>query len=415
MNLIRIQIFGVVSRRSSFVIFLVGIKSQKAETHACFFSLVIYCVLRKREAKRDALGTSLEKVKVVDSGSERKISTASTQSNSPRQPDLKEAKQSVVNVQGKPVGVRKVASEPIGKSSHQTGVGAKRRRAESQKEFEERKAALKKHILREAEKKKALKEYVLATLPIWKGKSKWNKPPKENTTKAGVAADKKNVILAKPSKMHPRLKESSHLSEAGKQGTDSCRNLLPSSQPAKEISNHPAVFVPASVNDVSSCSAKDVRCSSEAVVALEVESPSLESLVPVLSLYCDNKAVVAGSPACHGKDDHSSTSCSEVFKNSINSEEWNRIATKFWEKLNSPNTIDRLISLVFNAVAPTNTGSLHYNYKGGFSTVLLAICDADYKCVYADVGNYGKESDGGILIVRRVGLRQDAAIGNNEI
>uniref|UniRef100_A0A915CX83 Uncharacterized protein n=1 Tax=Ditylenchus dipsaci TaxID=166011 RepID=A0A915CX83_9BILA len=245
MNLIRIQIFGVVSRRSSFVIFLVGIKSQKAETHACFFSLVIYCVLRKREAKRDALGTSLEKVKVVDSGSERKISTASTQSNSPRQPDLKEAKQSVVNVQGKPVGVRKVASEPIGKSSHQTGVGAKRRRAESQKEFEERKAALKKHILREAEKKKALKEYVFSLFNAsnlrdctwvsecrWKGKSKWNKPPKENTTKAGVAADKKNVILAKPSKMHPRLKESSHLSEAGKQGTDSCRNLLPSSQVA---------------------------------------------------------------------------------------------------------------------------------------------------------------------------------------
>uniref|UniRef100_A0A915E8P2 Uncharacterized protein n=1 Tax=Ditylenchus dipsaci TaxID=166011 RepID=A0A915E8P2_9BILA len=55
-------------------------------------------------------------------------------------------------------------------------------------------------------------------------------------------------------------------------------------------------FIPALVNDVSSCSAKDVRCSSEAVVAKEVESPSLESLVSVLSLYCDNKAVVAGFP-----------------------------------------------------------------------------------------------------------------------
>uniref|UniRef100_A0A915CWU0 DDE Tnp4 domain-containing protein n=1 Tax=Ditylenchus dipsaci TaxID=166011 RepID=A0A915CWU0_9BILA len=76
------------------------------------------------------------------------------------------------------------------------------------------------------------------------------------------------------------------------------------------------------------------------------------------------------------KDDHSSTSCSE----------WN-----------SPNTICAIDGKHILLKAPTNTGSLHYNYKGGFSTVLLAICDADYKCVYADVGNYGKDSDGGIF------------------
>uniref|UniRef100_A0A915EFB2 DDE Tnp4 domain-containing protein n=1 Tax=Ditylenchus dipsaci TaxID=166011 RepID=A0A915EFB2_9BILA len=61
---------------------------------------------------------------------------------------------------------------------------------------------------------------------------------------------------------------------------------------------------------------------------------------------------------------------------------------------NSPNTIGAIDGKHILLKAPTNTGSLHYNYKGGFSTVLLAICDADYKCVYADVGNYGKDSDG---------------------
>uniref|UniRef100_A0A915E490 DDE Tnp4 domain-containing protein n=1 Tax=Ditylenchus dipsaci TaxID=166011 RepID=A0A915E490_9BILA len=99
------------------------------------------------------------------------------------------------------------------------------------------------------------------------------------------------------------------------------------------------------------------------------------------------------------KDDHSSTSCSEVFKTPSTAEEWNRITTKFWESgilqiQFGPSAIDGKHILL---KAPTNTGSLHYNYKGGFSTVLLAICDADYKCVYADVGNYGKDSDGGKL------------------
>uniref|UniRef100_A0A915EJN1 DDE Tnp4 domain-containing protein n=1 Tax=Ditylenchus dipsaci TaxID=166011 RepID=A0A915EJN1_9BILA len=133
----------------------------------------------------------------------------------------------------------------------------------------------------------------------------------------------------------------------------------------------------------------------------------------------------------------------KYLKTPSTAEEWNRIATKFWKivinKLNKGAIDGKHILLK----APTNTGSLHYNYK--------------------DVGNYGKDSDGGIFgkcsfkealdrkvlnlpeaknlsgtdvftplfIVgdaafplreiyatiswRRVGLRQDAAIGNNEI
>ena len=45
---------------------------------------------------------------------------------------------------------------------------------------------------------------------------------------------------------------------------------------------------------------------------------------------------------------------------------------------------------------PTDTGTLFYNYKGGYSIVLMAVADSRYRFIYFDVGANGSASDSGI-------------------
>jgi hypothetical protein len=46
-------------------------------------------------------------------------------------------------------------------------------------------------------------------------------------------------------------------------------------------------------------------------------------------------------------------------------------------------------------ITPSGSRSLYYNYKHYLSIDLLAVCDADYKLIYIDVGAYQKCNDSG--------------------
>lgn len=92
--------------------------------------------------------------------------------------------------------------------------------------------------------------------------------------------------------------------------------------------------------------------------------------------------------------------------------EWLAIAKGFWEQWQLPNALgpfDKVRSQCHFALsgaidgkhvkirAPPNSGSVYFNYKKGFSTVMMAVSDAQHRVVYVSVGSFGRESDGGIF------------------
>ncbi|KAI6171705.1 DDE Tnp4 domain-containing protein [Aphelenchoides besseyi] len=78
-------------------------------------------------------------------------------------------------------------------------------------------------------------------------------------------------------------------------------------------------------------------------------------------------------------------------------DEWTEIAEGFWNRWNVPNTLGSIDGKHVHLRAPAKSGSLYYNYKGTFSTVLLAVSDYRYKILYAKFGSYGHNSDAGIF------------------
>jgi hypothetical protein len=78
-------------------------------------------------------------------------------------------------------------------------------------------------------------------------------------------------------------------------------------------------------------------------------------------------------------------------------EEWKSIAETFEKQAQFPNCIGAVDGKHIRINRPHHSGSLYYNYKRYFSTVLLAVCDADYKFISIDVGAHGKCSDSSIF------------------
>ena len=79
------------------------------------------------------------------------------------------------------------------------------------------------------------------------------------------------------------------------------------------------------------------------------------------------------------------------------SDDWKRIAKDFENIWNLPHCIGAIDGKHVSIKSPLNSGSLYYNYKGFFSMILMAICDARYIFSFVDIGSFGSNNDGGVF------------------
>ncbi|GLH11498.1 Putative nuclease harbi1-like protein [Gryllus bimaculatus] len=75
-------------------------------------------------------------------------------------------------------------------------------------------------------------------------------------------------------------------------------------------------------------------------------------------------------------------------------EEWKIAADDLNKLWNFPHCIGALDDKHIDMQAPSNSGSFYFKYKHTHRIVLMALVDANYRVIYADLGAKGRISDG---------------------
>ena len=84
--------------------------------------------------------------------------------------------------------------------------------------------------------------------------------------------------------------------------------------------------------------------------------------------------------------------------------EWKNIAQGFERKWQFNHCIGAIDGKHIVMQAPARSGSTFFNYKNTHSIVLMAVCDSNYKFTMVDIGDSGRNSDGGVFSSCNLGI-----------